>query len=327
MKIALAGPENEFTRKLLEELRTSLSKDEFFSWLPKAPAPAEDLEAVISIGPVTREQMQSQPKLGLIQTASDGYEAVDMAAATEQGIWVAYTPGKGSGNADSVAEFAVMLLIAACRRLGSARAFVRDHAKPRPLINQALMGTTVCIVGYGAIGSRIADRLKPFGVKLTAVNRTLKRVPANIPARPMADLKAAFAEADAVVLCVRADAGNKHLIDAEVLAAAKRGLVLVNVTRGSLIDESALLEALQRGQIGAAGLDVNEHEPIDPANPLLAFPQVFITPHVAGFTDLTLQGTVRTLTRNLDLFREGKRFASLLNNPASPRRVLQDESR
>lgn len=323
MNIAFAGPENEFTLKLVDELKQSLPHDQFFSWRPNQPPPHDELEVLISAGPVTRAQMQSQPRLGLVQTASDGYEAVDMEAATALGIWVSYTPGKGSGNADSVAEFTVMLLIAACRRLGMARAHVFDPSKPLPLINQALMGKTVCIVGYGVIGSRIADRLRSFGVRLFAVNRTPKRGPDGAPTRPMSELKQAFAESDAVILSVRASARNRHLIDADVLRAARTGLVLVNIARGSLIDEPALLAALGRGQIGAAGLDVTEEEPIHPANPLLAMPQVFITPHVAGFTEATLRGTVRSLTESLNRFREGRRIGSLLNKPVVPRRPLR----
>lgn len=323
MKIAFVGTENEYTRELLDGLRSALPTDEFFRWPERSSAPADDLEVLISIGPVTREQMTSQPKLGLVQTASDGYETVDISAATELGVWVSYTPGKESGNADSVAEFAVMLLIAACRRLGAAREYVFDHSKPRPLLNGALRGKTVCIVGYGSIGGRIAKRLRPFGVHLTVVNRTPGRVPAEIPTRPMGELKQAFGEADAAVLCVRVDAGNRHLIDADVLAAAKPGLVLVNITRGSLIDESALLAALESGQIGAAGLDVTEREPVPLDNPLLKLPQVFITPHVAGFTDLTLRGTVSYLVESMNRFRRGERLGSLLNEPSSPRHPLR----
>ena len=323
MKIAFVGAENEYTRELLDGLRAALPTDDFFVWPQGSPAPADDLEVLISVGPVTREQMTSQPKLGLVQTASDGYETVDMQAATEMGVWVSYTPGKESGNADAVAEFAVMLLIAACRRLGAAREYVLDHSKPRPLLTGALRGKTVCIVGYGSIGGRVAKRLRPFGVHLTAVNRTPGRVPAGVPARPMDEMKQAFGEADAVVLCVRADAGNRHLIDADVLAAAKPGLVLVNITRGSLIDEAALLAALKSGQIGAAGLDVTEREPVFPDNPLLKLPQVFITPHVAGFTDLTLHGTVSYLTQTMNQFRGGEQWGSLLNEPSSPRHLLR----
>ncbi len=324
MKIAFIGSENEFTLELLKGLSAALPADEFFRWQPKQPPPADDLEVLISIGPVTREHMRSQPQLALVQTASDGYEAVAVDAATELGIWVSYTPGKGSGNADSVAEFAVMLLIAAFRRLGAAREYIFDHGKPRPLLNRALLGKTVCIVGYGVIGTRVAERLRPFGVRLIAVNRTPKRGPEGGSVRPMSELKQAFAEADATVVCVRATPKNRHLINADVLGAAKPGAVLVNIARGSLIDEAALVAALESGQIGAAGLDVTEQEPIDPGNPLLLLPQVFLTPHVAGFTDLTLHGTVRSLTEALNRFRQGERPASLLNEPAAPRRPLRN---
>ena len=324
MKIAMNAPDNDYTSAILHGLKQRLPGDEVLPWKPKTEAPASDVEVIISMGPVTREQMQSQPKLGLIQTASDGYETVDVDAATELGIWVSFSPGDESGNADSVAEYTVMLLIAACRRLGQERAFVLDHSKPRPLLNRALIGMTVCIIGFGSIGAKVADRLRPFGVHLTAVDEHPEQVPNDVRARPVSETKQAIADADAVVLCVRASAKTKHMVNADFLNAMKRGAVLVNIARGSLVDEKALIAAVQSGQIGAAGLDVTETEPIDPHSPLLSFPQVFITPHIAGFTDHTVEGTLDYVVKDLNEFRERKKIGSLLNKPESPRWPLQE---
>ncbi len=322
MKIAFHAATNEFADALLRRLKSTLPQDEFVPWLPDAEPPTKDFEVVLALGPVTREQMEAQPKLGLIQTASDGYETVDIDAATELGIWVSYSPGDGSGNADSVAEYAVMMLIAACRRVGEALAFIQDHGKNRPLLNKALKGKTVLIVGFGDIGSKIANRLRPFGVKLAAVDKHTNSLPQDVKGYAIDALKQAVGEADAIVLAVRASKETEGMINADVLNAAKKGAVLVNIARGSLVEEKALQQAVQSGQIWAAGLDVVQEEPIKSSNPLLQLPQIFITPHIAGFSDLTLYGTTTYLTDAVNKFREGKRIDSLLNKPQAPRRAL-----
>ena len=330
MKIAFSAPDHEFARALLEQLQQRSAQnqddqgepDEFILWPPETAAPATDFEAILALGAVTREQMTGQPQLGLIQTASDGYETVDMDAATELGIWVSYSPGDGSGNADSVAEYAVMLLIAACRRVGQALACIQDHGI-RPLLNKALIGQTVLIVGYGVIGSKIADRLRPFGVKLAAVNRRPASLPGDIKGYTFDQLKQAVGEADAIVLAVRAGKETEGMVNADVLQAAKKGAVLVNIARGSLVDEQALLGAVKDGRIWAAGLDVVQEEPVSSGDPLLGLAQILVTPHIAGFTDLTLDGTATYLTAALGKFRAGERFESLLNEPPSPRRTLR----
>ncbi len=308
---------------MVDQLKGQLSGDELISWPAKAPAPATDFDVLIAMGPVTGEMLASQPRLGLVQVASDGYDAVDLEAATEAGVWVSYTPGDVSGNADSVAEYAVMLLIATCRRLGEQLSFVRDHAEPRPLLNPALVNQEVCLYGLGVIGKMIAERLKPFGVRLSAVDTHPEHAPSDIQTHAVSDRDGALASADAVILCVRGSAENRHLADASFFAAMKKGSVLINIARGSLVDETALLNAVQSGHVAAAGLDVLEEEPVQATNPLLTLPQVLVTPHVAGFTDLTLEGTSRYVLKALGQFRAGEKLVSLVNAPPSPRVALR----
>jgi D-3-phosphoglycerate dehydrogenase len=140
-------------------------------------------------------------------------------------------------------------------------------------------------------------------------------------------LQVAVADADFVVVCVRASRENEGLMSASVLRSMKRGAVLVNVARGSLVDEHALLAAIKDGQISAVGLDVVRHEPLDLTNPLLAVPQALVTPHIAAYTDLTLRGTVDYIHQVLKEFEAGKRPASVLNNPVRARFTFRDESR
>jgi phosphoglycerate dehydrogenase-like enzyme len=322
MRIAFHAPSVEFTRQILEQLKNKLPDDTLVVWPPEAATPPEGVEVLLALGPVTRETLESLPGLVLVQTLSDGYEAVDVEAATELGVWVSYAPADITGNADSVAEFAVLLLLAAVRRLGVAMASIRANALDRQLPVPSLMRKTVCIVGPGTIGSRIAQRLLPFGVRLTGVDRHPLHAPKEMATRPLEELKEAVAEADFVLFCVRATKENTHMIDAGVLAAMKKGAVVVNIARGTLIDEQALYEAVKSGHISGAGLDVLEHEPMQPDDPLLTLPQILVTPHVAGITDLMMEGTAEYLVEVIGKLKKAEKFSSLLNEPRSPRLAL-----
>jgi phosphoglycerate dehydrogenase-like enzyme len=125
------------------------------------------------------------------------------------------------------------------------------------------------------------------------------------------------------VVCLRGTEDDEHLFDAERFAAMKRGAMLVNVARGTLVDENALLEALRSGQIAGAGLDVEEHEPVRADNPLEGLPQVFMTPHIAGFTTHVLDGTVDYVGKVLAQYKAGQKMESVLNEPKQPRVVLR----
>jgi phosphoglycerate dehydrogenase-like enzyme len=323
MKIAFLHKENDFTRQLLSDIKKKLPGHELLSWTSGEHPPASDLETLIAIGKVGPEQLDGQPNLAFVQTASTGYESVDIDAATERGIWVSYAPSEITGNAVSVAEFAVLLMLGAARRLAEElRAQAKGEVAP-PRINPALQGKTACIVGLGAIGKLVIDRLKPFEMKIVATDEHPDHAPDGVTAYPADQLKKAVAEADFVVICVRASEENKNLIDASVMAAMKRGAILVNIARGSLVDEKALLEAVQNGQLGGAGLDVLATEPPDPKDPLLALPTVLVTPHIAGFTDIMLDGTVDYVAKVIHEVTAGRKPDSVLNNPQNPRMELK----
>ena len=323
MKIAFYAPLTKFTGSLLEGLRSMLTHDTFVEWAPASPPPDTGIDLLLALGPVTRELLQTLPRLVLVQTLSDGYESVDIAAATEAGIWVSNSPADITGNADSVAEFAVLLLLGAARRLGVAMASIRNDAKEQQVASPSLMRKTVCIVGPGAIGSKIAQRLLPFGVRLTAVDRNPLHAPKEMQTRPLEELKEAVAEADFIIFCVRATKENTHMIDAGVLAAMKKDAVLVNIARGTLIDEKALYQAVKDGRLGGAALDVLEHEPMRSDDPLLTLPQILVTPHIAGVTDLMIEGTIAYAAEVINKVKAGEAFMSLVNRPASPRLALK----
>lgn len=244
----------------------------------------------------------------LVQQWGSGLEGVDLDAARRRSVWVANVPASGS-NADSVAEHVLMLIFALLRQLPKAQANVRDGVLGAPL-GRMLAGRTVCLYGLGATALALARRLRVFGVRLIGITR--ERV---LEKRQEFELDECFsgrerskalAESDIVVLCVRLGPQTKGLIDAGALEAMPRGALLVNAARGGLIDYRALDNALARGHLGGVGLDVFWTEPIAPDDPLLKFPNVITTPHVAGVTDRSYSEIADAVARNIERLRSGE---------------------
>jgi phosphoglycerate dehydrogenase-like enzyme len=322
VKIGYLGKQDSFAVEMLKQMKAGNPQDEFLTWLPGEKAPAMDLEVLLAIGKVGAEEFEGQTKLALLQTASAGYDGVDVEAATKAGIWVASAPTTKTGNGESVAEFAVLLMLAASRRLNEAMAFTRDGEQVRPEkpeVNMALHGKTVCIVGLGGIGDLLVERLRGFGMVLTGVDKHPEHAPTGVKGYGSDQLKFALATADYVVLAIPGSKENENMIDAEVLAAMKNGAVLLNVSRGTLVDEPALLVAVTSGHLYGAGLDVVKNEPVKPDNPLLSEPRIFVTPHIAGSTDVMLEGTVKYLREVLAGYIKGVRPEGAVNEPKEPR--------
>ncbi len=322
MQIGYLGKQDSFAVEMLRRLKLEHSQDEFLSWIPGNAPPSKGLEVLIAMGSVGSTELEEQTKLGLLQMATAGYEEVDLDAATGAGIWVAAAPTTKTGNGESVAEFAMLLMLAASRRLNEEMAFTRGDGETRPEKpgpNRALFGKTVCIVGLGGIGDLLVERLRGFGMVLTGVDNHPEQAPAGVKAYRQEELTTALTDADYVVLAVPATKDNENMINANVLAAMKQHAVLVNVARGTLVDEEALLAAVKSGHLYGAGLDVVKDEPVIGGNPLLTEPRIFVTPHIAGPTDLMLEGTVKYLGKVLDAYREGLRLDSIVNEPGKPR--------
>ncbi len=328
MQIVFSYPPFPVVNLLTEALETALrqhrSEDTITPWEFGSPVPPGDFEVMLALGKVARERLQAFPNLALVQTLSAGYEGVDIDAATERGIWVSYAPSDRTGNADSVAELAVLHLLALSRRLLPAVESVARAGNYLAVLTPALQGKSICLVGIGGIGKAILSRLRPFGMHITAVTRNPENAPPDLPTRPLSELKPAIAEADFVVLCLRATDENRHLFDAPVLSAMKRGATLINIARGSLIDEAALHDALTSGHLQAAGLDVLEREPPQRTDPLVQLPQVMVTPHMAGFTDIMVEGLVAYVLNVLDHLKHRQHFGSLINQPPTPRVILNN---
>nr|WP_282572337.1 NAD(P)-dependent oxidoreductase [Roseomonas acroporae] len=251
--------------------------------------------------------------LRLIQQWGAGLEGVDIEAATARGIAVGNVPSTLTGNAESVAEWCVMAalalgrdllrLLARMRAAGGAggNATIADWGAPT---GQALLGRTAGIVGLGGIGKALAARLRPFGMRVVAATRTPD--PAAAAALGLAGVTGmdGFArllgESDYVFLCLPLGPATRHVMDAAAFAAMKPGAFLVNVGRGGLVDQDALLAALEAGRLAGAALDVFTPEPLPAASPLLARPEILATPHIAGVTDWSYTRAAGEMARAID---------------------------
>lgn len=319
MKVAFLHSKNEFTGRMLMELRDALPGHELVSWETGNKAPTKDIDVLLASGSVGKAELSQQTKMVLIQTTGTGYETIDVDSATELGVWVSYAPSDLTGNATSVAEYVVLLLLATSRDLQATIRSIHQPNAPVPKVHRSLNGKTVCIIGLGAIGLQVIDRLRAFGVLLIATDEHPERAPSGVVAFQPNQLLSAVADADYVVVCVRASKENENLIDRRIIRGMKPGSILINIARGTMIDEAELLVALRSGHISAVGCDVVRDEPLLSTNPLLLVPQALITSHIAAFTDLMLEGTVSFIANVIRELSCGKLPHSLLNRPAKPR--------
>lgn len=255
---------------------------------------------------------------GFVQQFGVGLERVDVEAATQLGVLVSRIPGDAGGNADSVAELAIMHLLALTRRLDDARAtLAAGHWEQRPT-GGSLAGATVLIVGLGAIGTALAQRLAPFGAELTGVRAhpELGGPPQVRRVGGPGDLAGLLGQADAVVCCAMFDSSTAGMFGAAAFAAMRPGALFINVARGGLVDEPALLAALESGQVGGAGLDVHATEPANPDSALLRHPRVLATPHIGGLTDVMFRRTSAVFAQNMQRWAAGESPRWAVNTPA-----------
>jgi phosphoglycerate dehydrogenase-like enzyme len=188
-------------------------------------------------------------------------------------------------KATMVSEHAMTLLLALLRQLPECQEHQRAHLYTRQETNaklRTLEDATVCVFGRGAIGRELVRKLKAFDARVIAVSRTTADADDLAAVYPRERMREALREADAVVICTAGDDSSVHMIGAVEIAAMKPSAFVVNVARGEIIDEAALVAALQEGRLAGAGLDVNEVEPLPPESPLWDMPNVILSPHIAG---------------------------------------------
>jgi hydroxypyruvate reductase len=257
---------------------------------------APRLRGIVATGEsvVSRELIARLPALEIISVMGVGHDGIDLAAARERGICVAHTPGVST---DDIADFAMALLLSAARQVVSADRFVRrgDWPAGRFPVTQRVFGARLGIVGLGRIGRAVASRAQAFGMAVAYTGRTPK---ADVPYRWCSDAQALAANVDHLMVCASGGEATRGLIDGAVLTALGPSGVLVNVARGSIVDQDALLSALRERRISAAGLDVFWDEPRVP-QALLELDNVVLTPHMASTTGATVQAMFDLMCANL----------------------------
>jgi phosphoglycerate dehydrogenase-like enzyme len=278
----------------------------------------DGVDVVCPFGARIDEPIIAAGTFGLVHQFGVGLEGVDVAAATEHGVLAARVPGDISGNADSCAELAVLHLLALARRLDESRAIIAARRWPDRPLGRSLLESTVLIVGLGAIGTALARRLAPFGARLLAVrSRPERGGPAEVALVAGPDrLPELLGQADAVVCCAMLHEGNAGLFGAAQFAAMRPGALFINIARGRLVDEEALLTALDSGQVGGAGLDVFAREPADPDDPLVSHPRVIATPHIGWHTGYMFRQTSEAFAGNLRRFARGDQPRWTVNEPS-----------
>ena len=307
MRVLMCSPD---LAAITEVLRDVLPEHAIVPTEPHALA-AEAPKADVIIPartPIDAGTIESASRLRLIQQFGIGVDHVDLEAARARGIPVANAPAGPSGIGKAVAEFALMHLIAAGRQLPSHFRALAAQSIAVPF-GASLFDARVCIVGVGGIGSEIARLLKPFGATLIGVKRTPD--PELAHELGLAQLYTADRLTEAVrgcgfvVLSVPLTEATHGLIDKRVLDAMPDGSVLVNVSRGQVVERESLLNALDSGRLRAAGLDVYWEEPVDPADPVFDR-EVFATPHGASACDIFLRGTSEVVRNNLARIEAGQ---------------------
>jgi len=271
----------------------------------------EGLDVVIDQGGNhgTHELIDAACKVGvkLWQVLGTGLDHTDVAYILKKGIPLANTPGQFSSIA--LAEHALLLMLLFAKKFFASQRSVRNQVLCEPM-NEELHGKTLGILGFGASGRELAMRANTMGMRIMAID--VVPIPPSVQetyglvfSGTSAELPRLLAESDYLSVHVPLTRATRHLLDGAALSAMKPSAVVINVARGEVIDEAALVKALQAGRIRGAGLDVFPREPVDPNHPLLRLPNVVATPHVAGVTFGTSYRRAQAVVANVERVAQG----------------------
>ena len=285
---------------------------------------AADAEVVWLYGNpvITAERLERLSRCGAILRTGSGTDNVPVEAATRQGVIVANTP---TAVFDEVADHAIGLLFAAIRQIvPHDRALREGRWERREHIHRwHLRGSTLGLIGFGRIARSLARKMQGFNLRICACDPFLEsEVIVAEGVRPV-ELETLLSHSDFVSLHTPLTAGTRHLMGETQLRSMKPESILINTCRGPVIDEQALIRALQEGWIAAAGLDVFEQEPLAPASPLLDMENVVLTPHVAGCSDVSQDSFWRLSVETLIRLAEGRWPEDCANPGVKPKWSLR----
>ncbi|HWH24587.1 MAG TPA: D-2-hydroxyacid dehydrogenase [Candidatus Limnocylindria bacterium] len=255
------------------------------------------------------------PRLMWVHSATAGVERVLTPTALERGLAITNARGVFS---DPIAEYVMMMVLAVSRRLPQLLELQRERTW-QPLEATEMRELTVGVVGLGSIGRRVAELALGFGCRVVATRRSAAAEPdldERIETLPAEGLPQLVAESDFIVLALPLTADTEDTFDAELLAQAKPGAWLINVARGALVDERALVRALREGPLGGAVLDAFRQEPLPADSTLYDVPNLIITPHTAWSSRRVLDRSIALFCDNLERFRRGEPLENLVDPTA-----------
>jgi phosphoglycerate dehydrogenase-like enzyme len=290
-----------------------------------APALAGADALVVRSSPVTAELLDLAPHLRVVGRHGAGLDNIDLAAARRRGIAVVNTPG---ANAASVAEFVILAALALARRLVPARAafgsgsLSAQGSLPAAVVRSGLSGgmlhgRTLGLVGLGAIGTRVAAYARGLGMQVVACDPAVTRGPEGVR---LGDLAMVLGASDVLSLHVPLVPATSHLIDASAIEQMRAGALLVNTARGGVVDEDAVLAALDSRQLGGYAVDVYDPEPPPADLPVLNHPAVLATPHMAAMTSDALAEMARSVASGVVDVLAGRTPPHLVPDPTEESR-------
>jgi len=318
-------PKIYVTRELPERGLNAIRKHfDVEVWSDYAPPPkktiiekAKSVDALASLlsDKIDKEVFDVAPKLKIVSQLAVGFDNIDIAEATRRGIYVTNTP---EVLTDTTADFAWALLMAVARRVVEADKYVRTGNwkvawHPAMMTGRDVYGATIGIVGAGRIGYAMAKRATGFSMKILFYDVIPRPEMEKDFGAKKVDLDTLLRESDFVSVHVPLMKETHHLINAEKLGLMKKTAYLINNSRGPVVDEKALYEALKKGQIAGAGLDVFELEPVPADSPLLKLDNVVVAPHVSSASLETRSKMSEMVADNLVAFFEGKKPPNLVN--------------
>ena len=300
-------------------------------WPGNGPMPRDELlagaqsaHAIYSMltDRIDDELLEAAPNLVIVSNMAVGYDNIDVAVCSRRGIAVGHTPDVLT---DTVADTAFGLLIAAARRFGEGAAHVRSGSwrrwEPELLWGQDVHGSTLGIVGFGRIGRAVAQRARGFDMRVIVTSRRRSSYADELGVIQV-DFQELLGRADHVVVAVPLTEETTHMFDATAFVTMKRTATLVNVSRGAIVDTAALREALESGQIGAAGLDVTDPEPLPADHPLLQLPNCYVIPHLGSSTARTRAAMADLAARNVVAGLQGLPLPASVNPEIRPQRIV-----
>lgn len=281
---------DHFTTEALSQLQHKL-KCEIRRSAGHCPSAGElrDVELMLirSRTRIDKNLLELAPRLKAVVTATSGYDHIDREECEKRGVKACYTP---DANFNAAAELTLMLMLSSLRRASAITRTLRE-LKWKDALNpgQELRGKTVGIIGLGRVGARVAELVKAFGAEVIAHDPYVDDARFKNLGIARLGLTEVYVQSDILSFHVPLTRETRHMLNPGTLEHCKEGFILINTSRGEVVDEGALTAALTSGQIAAAGLDVFEHEPLARESRLRKMPQVVLTPHVGAFTDEALR--------------------------------------